>query len=75
MKKQYIKPAVEAVEFKLQGSVIASCDFKTEAAMYECPIEIPALGTVFTSLINCDFDNEFGICEFTAEPGMNVYTS
>lgn len=76
MKKHYIKPTVEAVEFQLGGSVIAACKYITNNQMYQCAVDIPGLGTIFTLESSCDYIGEEGdVCNFTPQPGFNVYWS
>ena len=79
MKKEYVKPSFEAVNFDLETNIATSCDIRVAGHGWEvCAVDIGGLGTIFGGPyeLNCDFEaEETGLCYFTAVPNNNVFGS
>ena len=79
MKKEYVKPSYEQVNFDLETNIATACAIKVSSHDWEtCAIDVMGLGTVFGGPIGieCDYEGEeANLCYFTAVPNMNVFGS
>lgn len=80
MKREYIKPSFEAVNFDLETNIATDCAIKVASHGWEeCAIDVKGLdGPVFGGPydVECRYEASMvNLCYFTAVPNMNVFGS